>query len=147
MGYFLNDSVSHPSFPSLQINAVIDGSLSVCSAPAAGALSLGELRLSAWGCAVIWAMAGRSWHTFSLSTAHSACLRLKNTTRMSNPAFTSRMSNPPFHCEASWQLDLHTEMSPAEMAAATSLVQCQFSFDMFVEPLTKFLQQARTGFL
>lgn len=84
-------------------------------------------------------MTGRSWHSFSLRTTHSAHLRLKNTARMSNPPFTARMSNPPFHCEAAWQLDLHTEMSPAEMAAATSLVQCQFGFDMFVEPLTKFL--------
>lgn len=49
------------------------------------------------------------------------------------------MSNPPFHCEATWQLDLQAEMSPAEMAAATSLVQCQLGFDTFVEPLTKFL--------
>jgi len=73
-------------------------------------------------------MNGRRWHTFSLSIGYSANLRLNN---------TFSMSNLPFYFKATWQLNLQDEMSPAEMAAATSLVQCLFVSDTFVKPLTK----------
>lgn len=49
------------------------------------------------------------------------------------------MSNLPFYLKATWQLNLQAEINAAEMAAATSLVQCLFGFDTYVEPLTKFL--------
>lgn len=49
------------------------------------------------------------------------------------------VSNLPFYFKAAWQLNLQVEMSPAEMAAATSLIQCLFGFDSSMEPLTEFL--------
>lgn len=49
------------------------------------------------------------------------------------------MSNLPFHFQATWQLNLQTDVSPAETAAAISLAQCLFGFDAFVEPLSAFL--------
>lgn len=75
-------------------------------------------------CTSSQAMNGGRWHIFSLSIGYSANLRLNN---------MFSMSNLPFYFKATWQLNLQAVMSPAEMAAAASLVQYLFGFDTIVE--------------